>query len=502
MGKHIDNPLGENQPLLGSINESTDSSGKKEISPLSQNLRWVTNVISLLSVFLYSGIIFGWAPLELMLVREGQYSETCIQPTNGEDGICPQQVIRLQGMFTVGQFLLSFASLLVGWFVDHAPKTLYFAIAATVEIAGLVLFAYSDSQSFDYFVLAYGLMALGGNLTMLGAFPASFLLPSHQTGLLACNSCFFDASSIVFFIFHRLNLGWGLSRKFMFLVLACVCVVVYMALAMCWFILERKNWRQVIEEESAGTGNQTQQHIQDDHDLEELAFQQAKAENINKSNNIKSLWDQVKSKEFSLILIFTSLHMLRANYYIMTVDDLLRFNGDVGTYANIFSFVLPFGVIFVPAIDYTVRILGVLNTMHVTNLLGVTFGIFLCLPILPIQVATFAIFACFRAFLYATANNAVAMYFGVETMGRMIGFVFTTCAMVSLMQYPIALFAGQGHWYEMNWLMLGISVFPILKTVLYKETQDEKVLTERLSYVKSPVMTMPVRLSQRLEADL
>jgi len=429
-----------------------------------------------------------------MLIREGQYSETCDHPEK-QGEICPNQMIRLQSMFTVGQFLLSFVSLPVGWIVDHAPKPLYYSVTAIVEVAGLFVLGLSDSQSsFDYFVVGYGLMALGGNLTMLGAFPASFLLPEYQTGILAANSCLFDASSIAFFVFYRLNIAFGWSRKDIFMVYAVVSILVYTALGICWYVLEQKDWKHVVELESAAAAESTQDDSEDD-------MQDEVNSNISVDLQRQKLLTQLKSREFALITCFTAAHMLRANLYIMTVDDLLRFMGDVtGLYANIFSFVLPCGVIFVPVIDYTVRRMGVLKTLHLTNLLGVIFGAFLCIPILGIQIATFGFFACFRAYLYATANTFIAVYFGVETMGRVIGVTFTSAAIVSLTQYPIAIFAGHGYWLEVNWIMLGVCVLPILLVVFYKETQPHE-LPKRASFAAySPAL--PISLSQRMSERL
>ena len=79
---------------------------------------------------------------------------------------------RLNAIFTLAQFFLSFASLPIGFLLDIAPKPFHFAIAGILEMTGLVLFSISDSDSDrDYFLLGYSLLAVGGCMTMLGAFP-------------------------------------------------------------------------------------------------------------------------------------------------------------------------------------------------------------------------------------------------------------------------------------------------------------------------------------------
>ena len=57
-------------------NRSSNTSSTTTTIPTS--LRWVTNASSLLSALLFTGIIFGWAPLKLILLREGQYQELCV----------------------------------------------------------------------------------------------------------------------------------------------------------------------------------------------------------------------------------------------------------------------------------------------------------------------------------------------------------------------------------------------------------------------------------------
>jgi LAT3 family solute carrier family 43 protein 3 len=272
---------GETQPLVARTKDTIPS-----------QLRITTNALALLSVFLFSGVIFGWAPLELLLLREGQYSETC---ENGEAMPCPTQIARLQLVFTAGQFILSFASLPVGYFLDHAPKSLFYFVTAVVEVTGLCIFASSDSESFDYFVLGYSLMALGGCMTMLGAFPASFLIPKHQAGILAAISCLFDASSIVFFVFHRVELkAPNVSRQSLFLILACIGVAVYTPLAVFWSILEKKNWKEVLDQDKS--------HVES-HTLQK-----------------RSLCSQLATPEFLLVTTFASIHMLRCNFYVRSTN--------------------------------------------------------------------------------------------------------------------------------------------------------------------------------------
>jgi len=454
-------------------------------STISSTLRWTTNAMSLVSVLLFSGLILGWAPLELMLTREGQYNEYCV--SDEETKLCPEQSIRLQRIFTVAQFLMNFASLPIGYLVDYIPsKGLYFAMTAVVQVTGLLIFAASDSLTFDYFTVGYGLMAVGGSMALVGSFPASFLLPEYQLGLLAMISCLFDASSAVLFVFHRLNVSNSelYTRRMLFASLGCIGIVVYGLLATCWTLLELKHWKDVIA-------------------IEELETEKKKNNNNNNTllpttencdnNNDRQkdhphiiglpIWEQLQTSEFMLVAIFSSIHILRCNYYVMTIDDFLYyFLGDSdGYYADVFSYVLPSGILFFPLIEQTLVRVGITRSLHITNILGVVFGILVLIPSLKLQVFTFFVFTGFNAFLNSTVNTFIAVYFGVETTGRIVGCSYTACAFVSLLQYPAAMYSSSGGWFRVNAVFLAICIIPILRVRFYHNSKQQKSSSKKLT---------------------
>lgn len=461
---------------------------------LPTSLRVATNASALISCIFFSGIIFGWAPLKLILIREDQFSELCDDSYTDTTQPCVQQIDKYNFIFTLAQFMLSFASLPVGFFLDHSYKTIHYAVAALLEISGLLLFGASDSHSGrDFFVMGYTMMSLGGCMTMLGAFPASFLLPHHQAGILAAISCLFDFSSIIFTIFHRLNHldNTIFSRQNMFFALAGLGIIVYGVLIYGWMQLEKRDWTSVIEEES--------KQSQKEEDGEEQKLDKGpKNANTLHAEYVRRLgihdWPlqkQLCTLEYLLVVLFASVHMLRCNFNIETINELLWTYGDEDSfYANIFSFVLPCGIVFIPLIDTAVRNLGVVGTLNVTNGLGILFGALLLIPSLIVQVINFAIFACFRAFLYATLNTFIAFSFGVKTMGRVIGFTFTLAAIVTLLQYPAASFAeNEQHtdFTTVNLIMLGICIVPVGLSYGYS-----KLMTHTSSNGETASLTLSV----------
>lgn len=394
-------------------------------------------------------------------------------------------------IFTVAQFLLNFVSFPVGILLDTTRKPLFFTLAGIFQFLGFVLFAVSDSKPSssitmfhhrDYFILSYGLMALGGSMAIIGAFPASFLVRPirYQALLLAANSCLFDASSVIFYVVYRLNLAFPyvFSRKRVFLGLAVLAFLIYTVLVICWILLEKKDWKTVCDREIDEINSEKEDndaedahnsiHVDRDQNKTETSITTLHAKRIRdqKLHEI-SVYRQLASFEFTFIVIFSSIHVLQTNLYIETVNEYLASIGDInGTYAGIFSYLLPCGVVFIPLIDYTIQRVGAVNTLNLTNVLSMAFGSVLLLPNLVVQVMNFGLFTCFRAYLYSTINTYTAETFGVNTLGRIIGCIYTSSSIITLLQYPAASIA-EGYFNDDFWVVyLSMLVFCLVPVVI------------------------------------
>lgn len=388
-----------------------------------------------------------------MLYREGQYGNMCHEDEDDLSiaakasaeaqgaPLCSEQTNSLSGMFTIGQFFLNCCSFFVGMALDYFPKSILLSIIAIVEIAGLILLALSDttgeSNGGDYFYVAYSLLAIGGSATMLSSFPASFLLKNHQAGLLAAISCLFDASSIVFSFAKALQDKFGWKRKDMLLLYTLWGVAVYLPLIACWMMLERRNWQQVLEDEDAAEDERVRKQGMDGDEASSISSSDDVKKDPNYLAHVRriqqmDIFAQLKTRDFGFAMFFVATHMLQCNYYVMSVDAFLLSLGDTDAkYATIFGWALPCGIFFVPFIEYTVTHLGIVNTLHTTNLFALIFATLLLVNDLEVQLVNFFIFTCFRAYLYATINNLIASTFGVATMGRIVGVIFTAAAIVS-----------------------------------------------------------------------
>ncbi|TMW63176.1 hypothetical protein Poli38472_002117 [Pythium oligandrum] len=499
--------------------------------------------VTLVVDLFFTGVVFGWAPLLLMLLDENQYSELCSE--NEVATPCVAQENRLNLMFALAAVTANAASLPVGVFLDRYGPKATTAVAGVVEIVALVLLAFADSRTFDVFVPAYMLLAFGGSLTMMASYPVSFLVMSHQTAILAAISCLFDGSSVVFVTLYSIQSLFRLSRQTLFIGFACLAVVLYVLFFILWHLNERalrpsastaerdrlhteedlscsspvseKAAKLLLKSHYVDYGTLNEAHLVDEYDPEEI-------HELYRSGLIESklaevpVLDQLRTFEFVFILLFASCHVLRTNVFIGTANKLLANYGDAShdfLYTKIFSLVLPLGFVFVPAIDYIVEQRGLTLSMVFTNTIGVVYNVLVLIPILSLQCVTFGVFTGFRAFLYAVISSFAAKTFGLKNLGTLIGLIFSIGSLVGLLEYPAVSLSNHfvdGDLATVFWISIGLCValFPLIgvyrkrdnarrrkhqqllahfgSTFLSPELQTH---TPGLSYRRSPCLSTP-----------
>ena len=108
-------------------------SGEERIKYSSLKIALIT--IQLLCTALFSGILFGWAPFQLIMISEGLYAckESTATGAGGlgeeensndeKEGECVSQQSNLNLLFTIATSTFLISSLFVGIFVDHYGPT-------------------------------------------------------------------------------------------------------------------------------------------------------------------------------------------------------------------------------------------------------------------------------------------------------------------------------------------------------------------------------------------
>jgi hypothetical protein len=120
-------------PFVCLCGEMSEEAGEGKIRYSSLKIALIT--IQLLCTALYSGILFGWAPFQLIMMKEGLYecSSSSSQEEgdgnegnkNNDDNECLSQQSSLNMLFTIATSTFLISSLFIGIFVDHYGVTSY-----------------------------------------------------------------------------------------------------------------------------------------------------------------------------------------------------------------------------------------------------------------------------------------------------------------------------------------------------------------------------------------
>eukprot|EP00472_Partenskyella_glossopodia_P004462 CAMPEP_0197516792 /NCGR_PEP_ID=MMETSP1318-20131121/1722_1 /TAXON_ID=552666 /ORGANISM="Partenskyella glossopodia, Strain RCC365" /LENGTH=483 /DNA_ID=CAMNT_0043065817 /DNA_START=613 /DNA_END=2062 /DNA_ORIENTATION=+ len=413
--------------------------------------------------------------------------------------------------------IVSLVALPAGMLLDNGGTGVTLIFAGLAEVAGCLLMAFADSETFDVFVLGYSLLAVGGALTMFAAFSGAGSLTStdDKVAYVSACSCLSDLSVIVFQVFYGLDRIIDLSRFTLFFAYALLATIMYTLMAagaFCsscgacrWGSRTRRSRQEGLETSTLvdtaakparstykpGYGSlketntiENQNHIRTgqgrpplpmrQHQMEETKGPQRHRQQHNRHkfreelfdddgqrrygkprrqpNNAKTaisttkitantMFHSLSRFEFWFMLTCSSIGILRANVFIgfnpLLLDGMGDHDHQRDTYKQLFNYVLACAFVFIPAIVACARKYGLINTLQLTNALGiVAFGLAL-VPIIQIQMVTFVVFTAFRAFLYAIVSAYNLQIFGIYTFGKVQGLMFSMGALINLLQEPL-----------------------------------------------------------------
>ncbi|KAL1503653.1 hypothetical protein AB1Y20_012126 [Prymnesium parvum] len=405
--------------------------------------------LSLSSVFLFSGIIFGWAAFESLLVREGRFYTTLCAPDDPQP--CEAQREALHRAFTISSTAVSVVALPAGWLVDCRGPLVGTAISGVLVLLGLAGVALSDSfgsAERDLFAASLVILSIGGAMAMFCAYAMPFLFPKRGTLLISATSCLFDASCAIFPALHVLY-DLGVSFQALLWGLASVALANFSLLCGAWWLCRA--------ELAASRKNSLF-----DAPAEGAQGAQGAPPPLLSS---RPLHQQLYSLEFLCIMLYSALQVMRSNLYLgtvgMTTYSIVGSGAEVDKALLLIGLIVPLGFLVIPLIDGCIHRIGLLGALHVTSVLGFAYNTLQLLPNLGAQLLAAAFFAIFRAFLFSIISAYNMAIFGPLTMGRVMGLCFIVAAMVNLTQVPLvnmSLYTFEGDCRPMLLIVLLASV--------------------------------------------
>ncbi|CAL8582965.1 hypothetical protein XPA_008605 [Xanthoria parietina] len=423
-----------------------------------------------------AGVVFGYAALKPVLVREGVYGEYCPEMSvDAEATTCYEQEIRLNLMFTTAAVATNVCALPVGTVLDRYGPRVCGLVGSLSLAIGAIFFAFASQLPFDGYIPGYLFLALGGPFVFISSFQLSNTFPQHSGLILALLTGAFDSSSAIFLFYRLIYLATDFSfspQKF-FLLYLVVPVIISIAQV---FLMPKASYKTVGElvtqaEDPSHDIRPTDQHISDESRLARIREErrqhresvvseitsllgrkgeegdkQAQAEERKKQRSGvwgalhgKSAFQQIKSPWFVLVTLFTVVQMVRINYFVATIrtqyEHLLLDHEKAVQVNNVFDVALPLGgVVAIPMIGL---LLDNTSTPFVLTLLvsvATAIGVLGVLPYLWAAYANIALFVLYRPLYYTAVSDYAAKVFGFHTFGKVYGLIICLAGVLNFFQ--------------------------------------------------------------------
>ncbi|KAK2787744.1 hypothetical protein FQN51_003083 [Onygenales sp. PD_10] len=435
---------------------------------------------------LSAGVTFGFAALKPVLIEEGVYRDRCTQDeTERGELLCYNQDLRLNLMFTLAAVISNISALPVGTILDACGPRVSGIIGSILIALGSASLSVASMLPFDAYAPGYFILALGGPFVYISTFHLSNTFPSHSGLILATLTGAFDASSALFLLFRVLHGGFfSLRNLFLFYLIVPALIVACQIFLMpstsyktigeliqqADDLLTRHetddNAEQEQQEEPTTNAQEQNQRVQNRAIQRQNALSKIQTLLDPNSNNpqntpptpsqkplnknsiygvlhMASAIQQVRSPWFILMALFTTIQMLRINYFIATINlqytHLLSSPNLATRLNNLFDIFLPTaGVLAVPFIGLILD--KTTTTTVLTSLVGgaTLIGILGCIRhSIPAAYANITLFTLYRPLFYAAISDYSAKVFGFQTFGKVYGLLVCIAGVGNFGQVPL-----------------------------------------------------------------
>jgi len=409
-------------------------------------------ILTEVSSLLYSGTVFGWAPMLLVLRRDGLFDSTCLD--KGEATWCDEQQQLLGSIFTFAAVFYSASGISVGAFVDIYGPSKGILLAGALSICGFYLFAMSWSWAPIWVIFfGYSLIGIGGMAFFQCAFKAQYAFPEvsedgsvaykYQTLIIAGATTLGDASVLIWLVFELISNAYSVPLATMFGYYSIVTLVMTAALFWLWRECESE---MLTSESSDEEGSEEGSEEENNYGAtstslttraDSTAPTSSPAVNISKLPFARQLF----SREFFFLFSFACIHTTRCNLYLGLLPYFYESKQfSMGTsatsdyYVNVTSALIPLGCLCAPLINALIQTLGFGYTSQAIALIAAAQSLLMLSPSLPLQLAAACLFVVYRANVFAFPPALTGKIFGPRTVGRLTGLMFT---LMSPVQFTI-----------------------------------------------------------------
>jgi len=419
-----------------------------EITELSFTRKILLVIFGIFSALTTSGIIFGFQALKSILIENKVYFELCENTEeNNEVSQCNEQILKFSLMFSLASTATSAFSLPIGFILDKYGPRVSCYIGSILLFFGCLLFGLS-SQSFNGYLIGFLLLGIAGPFIFISTLHFSTVFPNKSGLIMAALTGSFDASSAIFLLFNKLFYFFDkkYSIQSFFLVYMIIPIIIFIAnfLLMPETSLQWNDTQNIINEsnETSNLLDVTENNSLIYHNYQSILSEHEN--NNKKEKDIKEMssWEQMKTKEYILITLLTSIYMLRLNFYISTTEEQFQTisndENDIKNTVQFFNIMLPLaGVLSIMPIGWLLDNFKMYIGFTVLCSMALLFGILSLIPILSLQFVSILIFVFTRPLLYTSGNDFSTKIFGFKTFGRVYGLMNLISSIVNFGQYAV-----------------------------------------------------------------
>lgn len=434
-----------------------------------------------LACWFASGIVFGFAALKPILIKEGVYRDLCTQDELDEDvEVCFEQDLRLNFFFSLASTTANVSALVVGTMLDrYGPRVCYLIGSACLAAGSMIMSLAFQIDEFDGFAIGNFFLALGGTFVFLPSFQIANAFPKYSGTIVALVTGAFDASAAVF-LFYRLayEASEGAFKPqtfFLFYLLVPAAIVV----AQLTF-LPTENYKTAPQlemkiqraEETTRDVHTSDEDLPDDEvwrrrknrsarrrkrlsKLDKLVGdevtrkkQEEKQEHRLEASGVwgalhnKTAVEQMLTPWFILLTLLTVMQMVRMNYFIASIREQYAYMlGSIELAARVndfFDWALPLGgVLSTPFLGMLLDNVSTAGVLLIIVVIATAIGIIGSIATLWAGYINVILFVFMRPLYYSAMSDYATKVFGFATFGRVYGTIICFSGLINLSQTGI-----------------------------------------------------------------
>ncbi|KAI5954517.1 hypothetical protein KGF54_002292 [Candida jiufengensis] len=431
-----------------------------------------------------AGPVFGYAALKPILISQHVYENECVESVQTK---CVQQDLSLNLLFTVACSVTNLSALPVGSILDTYGPKISGIIGAVILALGSLSLKYASSMTYlDGYLIGYTLLALGGPFTFISSFQLANSFPKNSGLVLALLTGAFDSSSALF-LFYRLY--YFKIKEISISSFFSGYLVVPLFILICQLTVMPKDSYKTVgtlakiaetgidetgkplslsEQNDGESGEEYYQptitettallmrrpsHNRRESTISRASYssmksayeQEADTKLINSTGGVfgilhgYSISDQLKSPWFLLMTTFTTIQMLRINFFVATIKSqevYLYGSEELATTINhFFDLALPLGgILSIPFIGLILDNLTTLTVLYILTALSLFIGVMGLVSWLPGTYAGIIILVLYRPFYYTAVSDFCAKVFGYDNFGTVYGTIIAFSGICNILQ--------------------------------------------------------------------